>query len=613
MFERTVLVDAIVYLAAAVLLVPIASRLRLGSVLGYLAAGCIIGPSGLGLVRDVENILRFSELGVVLLLFVIGLELEPSRLWRMRRDVFGGGSLQMATCGAVLAAGGIVCGLPWRGALIAGLAVALSSTAIAVQTMKERGLLASPMGKTAFGVLLFQDIAAIPLVSVVPLLSDEASAPAGPRWIGFAKVAGAIIGVVVIGRFATRPALRLVAKTNQREVSTAFALLLVIGIAQLMHLVGVSMGLGAFLAGVLLASSEYRHELETDIQPFKGLLMGLFFIAVGMSIDFGLLARQPLLLATLVLGFTLLKTLALVAVGRRLGMARGPAPQALVFAALLSQGGELAFVVFGVARAARLLPGDWDEKLTLMVALSMALTSVLVILADRLQRRSTAAAPREPDPIESEDAPVIIAGFGRFGQIVGRLLFASGLRATVLDLDPDAIDLLRRFGFRVFYGDATRLDLLEAAGAQHAKVLVNAIDDVESNLRLTDLVRRHFPHLRVVARARNVTHWFELKSRGVDVIERELFDSSLAAGKRTLEALGVRPHEAHERAMKFRRHNLVSLEDLREAGDDLGQRTARARAARDQLERQFEKDREELDRQVGTHREVRDQTGSEDA
>ena len=604
MHERTVLVDAIVYLTAAVICVPIASRLRLGSVLGYLIAGCVIGPFGLGLVRDVETILHFAELGVVLMLFLIGLELDPSRLWQMRRSVFGGGAAQLGACGAVLVAGGLASGLPWKGALIAGLAVALSSTAIAVQTMKERGLLASPMGKAAFAILLFQDIAAIPLVGIVPLLSEEASAPTGSRWLGFAKVASAIIGVIVIGRFATRPALRLIAKTHLREVSTAFALLLVIGIAQIMERVHVSMGLGAFLAGVLLASSEYRHALETDIEPFKGLLMGLFFIAVGMSIDFGLLASQPLLLLGLVLGFTLLKAGALYLVARRLGVARGPAPQGLMFAALLSQGGEFAFVVFGVARAARLLPGEWDKRLTLMVALSMALTPILVVLADLVQRRRGAAEAREPDAIEGEDAPVIIAGFGRFGQIVGRMLFASGLRATVLDIDPDAIELLRRFGFRIFYGDATRLDLLESAGAAHAKVLVNAIDDVEANLKLVDLARRHFPQLKIVARARNVSHWFELRKRGVDILERELFDSALMAGRRTLEVLGVGPYEARERAAKFRRHNLSSLEELRgEDGVelDLGQRTERARVARDQLERQFEKDREELDHQVGGH------------
>ncbi|MCC6644935.1 MAG: glutathione-regulated potassium-efflux system protein KefC [Polyangiaceae bacterium] len=598
MSEHSLLEDAIAYLGAAVVCVPLAARLRLGSVLGYLAAGAAIGPSGLGLVSNVESILHFSELGVVLMLFLIGLELEPSRLWQLRGPVFGGGAAQLIACGGALMVAGVAAGLPLKGALIAGLALALSSTAIAVQTMKERGLLAQPVGRASFAILLFQDIAAIPLVGVVPLLSDAAVPSAEPRWVGAAKVAAAILGVVVLGRFATRPALRVIAKTGLREVSTAFALLLVIGIAALMSRVGVSMGLGAFLAGVLLASSEYRHALETDIEPFKGLLMGLFFIAVGMSIDFALVASHPALIAALVAGFTLLKAGALGLVARRLGLSGGPAPSGAMFAALLAQGGEFAFVVFGVAREARLLPGDWDKRLTLTVALSMALTPLLVIAAERWQRRA-APPPREADAIEGDDAEVILAGFGRFGQIVGRLLFASGLRATVLDVDPDSIELLRRFGFKVFYGDATRLDLLESAGAGRAKVLVDAIDDVTASLALVDLAQHHFPHLTIVARARNVTHWLELRRRGVVIVERETFDSALTAGRRALEALGVGAHEAFERAAKFRRHNVAMLEELQRAELEQTERTARARAARDQLERQFEADRQELDRHPG--------------
>lgn len=598
MHSRSLLTDAVVYLSAAVVAVPLAARLGLGSVLGYLAAGCVIGPFGLGLVHDVASILHFAEFGVVLMLFLIGLELDPARLWQMRRAVFGGGALQMGLCGALLVGAGFAVSLPWRGALIAGLAVALSSTAIAVQTMKERGLLGAPLGRSAFGILLFQDIAAIPLVGVVPLLAVEASGHTGSRWVGFAKVVAAIVGVVVLGRYATRPALRYIAKTGLRELSTAFALLLVVGIAQVMELVGVSMGLGAFLAGVLLASSEYRHALETDIEPFKGLLMGLFFIAVGMSIDFGLLRSQPALVLGLVVGFTLLKGGALLGVGRGLGLA---GPQGAMFAAVMAQGGEFAFVVFGVARAARILPGDWDKLLTLTVALSMALTPLLVMGAAALERRAGAKSARPDDAVEDEDAPVILAGFGRFGQIVGRLLFASGLRATVLDHDPDGIDILRRFGFRIFYGDATRLDLLEAAGAARAKVLVNAIDDVETSLRLVDLVRHHFPHLKIVSRARNITHWFALRDRGVELVEREMFEGALVAGRRALEALGVGAHEAFERAAKFRRHNVASLESMRALGGDADMRRAAARAARDQLEQQFERDRAELDEATGGH------------
>jgi glutathione-regulated potassium-efflux system ancillary protein KefC len=602
MHEQSFLVDVIVYLSAAVLFVPLASRFKLGSVLGYLAAGCAIGPFGLGLVKDVESILHFSEFGVVMMLFVIGLELEPARLYSMRRSVFGGGAAQMGACGLVLAAAGVAVGLPWKGALVAGLSLALSSTAIAVQTMRERGELGSPMGKAAFAVLLFQDIAAIPLVGIVPLLSDEAAAGGSSRWLGFAKVVASIVLVVVVGRYATRPILRAIAKTGLREVFTAFALLLVLSIAKLMDAAGVSMALGAFLAGVLLASSEYRHALETDIEPFKGLLMGLFFIAVGMSIDFGLLVQRPALLCILVAGFLTLKTGALALLAGRLGVPRHQRPP---FAALLSQGGEFAFVVFGVASAARLLPGQWDKLLTLTVALSMAATPLLVIAADAITRRNTPAA-READVIESDHAPVIIAGFGRFGQIVGRLLFASGLKATVLEFNPDQIDMLRRFGFRVFYGDATRLDLLHAAGAEEAKIIVNAIDDVQANLRLVDLVKEHYPRLTVVSRARNVNHLYELRRRGVAIVERELFESALVVGRRVLEALGVKPFEARERADRFRRHNQELLVSLGREFADEAERLTRVREAREELERQFQLDREELDRLEGGDWQTRD-------
>ncbi|MDB4982929.1 MAG: Glutathione-regulated potassium-efflux system protein KefC, partial [Myxococcales bacterium] len=343
--EHGLLFEVMVYLGAAVVFVPLAARFKLGSVLGYLIAGCAIGPWGLRLVRDVHSILHFAEFGVVLMLFLIGLELEPKRLLGMRRAVFGGGSLQMLACGALLAAGGLAAGLPWKGALVAGFALALSSTAIAVQTMRERGVIGSPTGVTAFAVLLFQDIAAIPLIAVVPLLATS-PAGGGGGWMGAARVAGAVALVVVLGRYLTRPLLRIVARTDLREIFTGFALLLVVGIAQIMAAAGVSMALGAFLAGVLLAGSEYRHALESDIEPFKGLLMGLFFIAVGMSIDFGLAASRPFEIVGLVVGLVVIKLLALRAIGRALGITPG---DRWLFAALLSQGGEFAFVVFGVA------------------------------------------------------------------------------------------------------------------------------------------------------------------------------------------------------------------------------------------------------------------------
>jgi glutathione-regulated potassium-efflux system ancillary protein KefC len=591
MAEHGFLFDTMVYLAAAVVFVPIAKRFGLGSVLGYLAAGCAIGPFGLRLVRDVESIMHFAEFGVVLMLFVIGLELDPKRLWGMRRDVFRGGALQFGVCASAIGLAMLALGLPWRGAVVSGFALALSSTAIAVQSMSERNLTNTPLGRTTFAVLLFQDIAAIPLIGLVPLLAQDAGMHTHGI-AGIAKVIVAIVIVVFIGRYLTRPALRLVARTELRELFTAFALLLVVGIAQLMSAAGVSMALGAFLAGVLLASSEYRHALETDIEPFRGLLMGLFFIAVGMSIDFGLFARKPLTVLLMISAFLVVKTLALAALAKPLSLSR----QRWLFAALLGQGGEFAFVVFGVAGKARLLPGDWDAVFTLVVALSMAATPILLLVNERLAKRGSRDRAREYDAIEAEDAPVIMAGFGRYGQIIGRLLFASGIRATVLDHDPEQIELLRKFGFRVFYGDATRLDLLQSAGAARARVLVNAIDNVEDSLVLVDLVREHFPKLHIVARARNVTHYFELRARGVQLAERETFEAALVTARRALEVLGIAPYEARERADRFRSHNIRMLEQILPDYRDETRRLSAAKAGREELEAQFERDRAALDR-----------------
>jgi len=582
-----VLLDLIIYLGAAVVCVPLAKRLGLGSVLGYLIAGCLIGPWGARFVTDVETILHFAEFGVVLMLFLIGLELDTRRLWQMRVPVFGGGGLQIVASGALLSGGLLLLGLTWQAALAAGLALAMSSTAIAVQTMSERNLLNAPVGKSGFAILLFQDIAAIPLIALVPLLG--ADSPAGePGWVQASKALAAIAGVILIGRFLTRPVMRLIARAGVREIFTAFALLLVIGIAQLMSLAGLSMALGAFLAGVLLASSEYRHALETDIAPFKGLLLGLFFIAVGMSIDFGVVLAQPALLAVLVCGLLLVKAVVLAALAPRLDVAP---TQRWLLAALLAQAGEFAFVVFGIARQANVLSGEWEARLTAAVALSMAITPLLVMAYDKLCA-AQARALREADAIDDDSAPVIIAGAGRYGQIVGRLLFAQGITATVLDHDPDQIDQLRKFGYKVFYGDATRLDLLEAAGAAKARLLVVAIDDVEESLSLVDRVRQHFPSLRIVARARNVRHWLELSERGVESIERETFEAALRTGRQVLEALGMAPFEARELADTFRRSNVATLRALQPHFRDESKTVAIAKSGREELEENLRRDRE---------------------
>ena len=580
----TLLITPIVFLFTAVLLVPLAQRLRLGSVLGYLIGGCLIGPWGLALIRQLDLIGHVAEIGVVLMLFLIGLELQPRKLMEMRTLVIGGGGAQMLLCGAALAGLGALLGIAPAGAVVAGIALALSSTAIVVQNMQERHLDNTPAGTAAFAILLFQDMAAIPLLVAIPLLG------AGDGG-GFSvlRAGGAVLAVLVIGRYAIRPALRLIAKTGLREIFTAFALLLVLGIAQLMSLAELSMGLGAFLAGVLLASSEYRKALETDLEPFKGLLLGLFFTSVGMSMNLGLLGEEPLRIAALTAGFMAIKMLFTGALARWLPVAP---VQRWPLAGLLAQGSEFAFVVLASAQQAKLLPAQWNDQLVLAVALSMALTPLTLMLGTRIGNAMHGKALREHDQIRPDDgARVIIAGFGRVGQIVARMLAASGYNVTVLDNDPDLIDLLRRFGFRVFYGDATRLDLMHAAGAAKAELLINAIDDVDSNLALTDLVRTHFPHLKVIGRARNMNHVAELRNRGVTLIERETFESSLLIGRHALEQMGLDAASAERARAKFREHNLATLEAIVPHIGDEPAMISISERAREELAASFEEDR----------------------
>ncbi|MFI8317874.1 glutathione-regulated potassium-efflux system protein KefC [Kosakonia cowanii] len=558
------MIQALIYLGAAALVVPIAMRLGLGSVLGYLIAGGIIGPWGLRLVTDAESILHFAEIGVVLMLFIIGLELDPQRLWKLRASVFGGGALQMGSCGLLLGGFCLLLGLPWPVALLIGLTLGLSSTAIAMQAMNERNLTASQMGRSAFSVLLFQDIAAIPLVAMIPLLAASGGAMTLSAFLLSAlKVVAALTLVVLIGRYVARPALRFVARSGLREVFCAVALLLVFGFGLLLEEAGLSMAMGAFLAGVLLASSEYRHALESDIEPFKGLLLGLFFIGVGMSIDFGTLVSHPLRILLLLGGFLVIKTVVLWLIARPLTV---PRKQRWWFAALLGQGSEFAFVVFGAAQTAQVLDSEWAKALTLTVALSMAATPLLLLVLARLEAGG-GDREQEADAIDEEEARVIVAGFGRFGQISGRLLLSSGVKMVILDHDPDHIETLRKFGMKVFYGDAIRVDLLESAGAARAEVLINAIDDPEASLHLTELAKEHFPHLRIIARARDVDHYIRLRQMGVEDPERETFEAALKTGRQALEGLGLGAYEARERADRFRRFNHDMIEEMANAED----------------------------------------------
>ncbi|HEU4374420.1 MAG TPA: glutathione-regulated potassium-efflux system protein KefC, partial [Telluria sp.] len=493
--EHSLLLNALVYLAAAVIAVPIAKRFGMGAVLGYLLAGIAIGPWGLRLISNVDDILHFSEFGVVLLLFMIGLELEPKRLWSLRRPIFGWGGAQVAGVSAALAGAAMLAGIDWKVALIGALGLSLSSTAIALATLEERNLKTTPTGSAAFSILLFQDIAAIPMIAVVPLLGVAAAQGSGKGWLGALRVAGVLLALIVGGRYLLRPILRTIAKTGMREIFTAFALLLVISIALLMQWIGMSMALGAFMAGVLLADSEYRHALESDLEPFKGLLLGLFFIAVGMSVDFGVFFASPGLILMLVGAFLAIKIAVLFALARLFAI---PRSQHALFAFLLSQGGEFAFVVFGAAETAHVFSANVASTLVVVVALSMVTTPLLLLLHDRVLAPLWREAKKRPaDIIETQEDHVIIAGFGRFGQIVGRLLLANQIKLTVLDHDPEQIELLRKFGTKVFYGDATRVDLLQAAGAGKARALVVAVDSIEDSLALVDAVRRNFPDLKI--------------------------------------------------------------------------------------------------------------------
>jgi glutathione-regulated potassium-efflux system ancillary protein KefC len=592
------LTNSLVYLAAAVIAVPLSRYLGLGSIIGYLAAGIAIGPWGLGLVRNVQDILHFGEFGVVLMLFLIGLELEPRRLWSLRRPIFGWGSAQMLGCTALLFAAAIASGLSWQISLVAALGLAMSSTAGALQTLGERNLLGTSSGQAGFSILLFQDVAAIPILALLPLLpgATDAGSTDG-RWLEAVKILAVIAGIILGGRLLLRPLLRWIAKSRTPEIFTAAALLLVLAIAALMQLVGLSMALGAFLAGVLLAESEYRRELETDIEPFKGLLLGLFFIAVGMNIDFAVLRESAALMVLLVLAFLAIKAAVMFVLARAMGL---PAQERPVFTLLLAQGGEFAFVVFQAAAGSAVLAPQTASLLIGAVTLSMLLGPLLLVLVDKFVLPRYAGSGRKLDEIsEPQQAPVIIAGFGRYGQIVGRLLAAQGVGATVLDHDADMIEAARSFGYKVFYGDATRLDLLRTAGAQTAKVLVIAVDDTAQSLKIVELAREHFPGLALVARARDVTHWNELRDRGVMRVERELFESSLRTGRTVLEVLGFAAHEARAQAMRFRRHNLQLFEQMYPHHRDRAKVIAVVKQGRRQLEEQMAQERAEREARRG--------------
>ena len=581
----------LVFLAAAVVAVPLFRRLGLGAVLGYLAAGVVLGPDVIGFIREPETALTISEFGVVLLLFIIGLELSPSRLWVMRRQVFGVGGLQVGV--SALALGlplSLLLGLGWKATLVVALGLALSSTAVGLQILAERRELPTPQGRAAFSVLLFQDLVAIPLLAAIPLLGIYAAALQGEEAVLGAVLRGlaALAAVVVLGRYVLRTLFRAVAAARAVEVFTAATLLVVAGNAWLMQQAGLSMGLGAFLAGVLLADSEFRHELESHIEPFKGLLLGLFFMAVGMTVDLDLVAAQPLPIALGVVGLVATKAVVLVAVART--VARLRLRESLLLAALLAMGGEFAFVVFAEAFRAGLLAPDLRDLLVAVVGVSMAVTPLFLLLLDRLLPH-TRAPEAPPDAIDADEAPrVIIAGFGRVGQIVARLLRAQHIPFIALENSPEQVESSRRFGTKIYYGDPARADLLRAAHADRAEVFVLATDDPEANIRTARMVRRMYPHLRIYARARNRQHAFRLMDLGVDAVVRETFHSSLVLGQHVLQGLGLSPQAVDERSQRFREHDEALLRQQHLVYDDEAKLIASTQESLRDLERIFEAD-----------------------
>lgn len=613
---ESVFVATFVYLLAAVISALIAKRFGLSSVLGYLVAGIVVGPFALGVVgaQEGEEAMHFAEFGVVLMLFLIGLELEPSLLWRLRGPILGLGGGQVIVTTAAVMGIAMLCGLDWKPSLVIGMSLALSSTAIVMQTLQEKSLTGTEGGQRAFSVLLFQDIAVIPMLAVLPLLAIAEFSGSGdghggdhggghgettavaewlshqPPWVNTLLVIGVVIAIFVVGKYLMRPLLRAIARTRLREIFTAFALCLVIGIALLMTWLGVSPALGTFLAGVVLANSEYRHELESDIEPFKGILLGVFFISVGASIDFGLVAERPGIIAAIVLGLMALKAAILFVVGTVGKISMG---QRVFFSLALAQGGEFAFVLFGAAVSGNAIDAEVAQLLIVSVALSMALTPLLLIGEERLLRHRFGVVEREQrehDDIE-EHAPVILAGFGRFGNFVGRMLISRGVGMTVIDSDSDHIEFLRRIGIKAYFGDACRPDLLESAGAREAKLLIIALEDEDRTTDLVEMVRRHFPGLKILCRATDRPHLYRLMNADVDYAVHQHAGSAVDLATEALIQLGTRPNVALRAARRFLRRDREASEDLAAVHEDDAVYISRVRERVAELEKQFEQDR----------------------
>ncbi|WP_207492832.1 monovalent cation:proton antiporter-2 (CPA2) family protein [Aridibaculum aurantiacum] len=604
MDQHSFLFQAMIYLAAAVVFVPIARRLGLGSVLGYLFAGIIIGPAVLGFLGDGgADIMHVAEFGVVMMLFIIGLELEPQLLWKLRTSILGLGELQVLVSAAFIGAIAMALGLAWQPALAIGMTLSLSSTAMVLQTMQEKGLMKTVAGQSSFSVLLFQDIAVIPMLAILPFLATGTSGVSSsdhsptlvsgqPAWAQTLIVVTSVIFVIFLGRYIMRHVFRIIAQTRIRELFTASALLLIVGIAVLMTQVGLSPALGTFLAGVVLANSEYKHALESDIEPFKGLLLGLFFISVGASIDFNLIASQPIMILSIVAAMMVIKALVLALVGKLFKLAFD---QNMLFALALSQAGEFAFVLFSFTLQEGILPAALVSTLIAVVAISMALTPLLLLVHERFIQpyigTKETESSRSADTV-NERNPVIIAGFGRFGNVTGRFLQANGIGTTVLDIDSERVDLLRKFGFKVYYGDATRPDLLAAAGANEAKLLIITLSDPAKVLEMVETVKKYFPNLRVLARAYDRGDTYQLMDEGMLHIYRETLDTSLRMGVDAMSLLGHRKYHAQRAARTFLKHDERALKKLAAVRGDQKEYINVAREVIEELETFIQSDRQ---------------------
>jgi monovalent cation:proton antiporter-2 (CPA2) family protein len=583
----SLLAQIAIFLAAAVIAIPIFRRFKLGSVLGYLTAGIIIGPASLGLISTVETTQNIAQFGIVLLMFVIGLELQPSRLWVLRKSIFVLGLAQVLV--TALCIGSVVYFVfrqSGQASLVIGFALSMSSTALALQLLAERGQLNSQFGRSAFSILLFQDVSVLPVLALLPLLSVASAKTAGPGGWLVIKLVAVLATVIIGGRYVLTPMLRIVAATKVAEAFTAAGLLIVLGTALLVSQVGLSLSLGAFLAGVLLADSEFRHELEADIEPFKGLLLGLFFISVGMSANLELVREKPLLIIGLTIGFMVAKVAVLWAIGRISGL-NTAASRGLAFS--LPSGGEFAFVLFGLAASLGIMASETAELLVLVVTASMIVSPVLLAIYDVTFTDSEPNARPFDTPAELYPK-VIIAGFGRFGQIVGRILVAKKIAFTALEANQTQVDFLRRFGNQVFYGDASRLELLRASHAENAEVFVLAIDDVEASVKTAELIRKHYPHLKIFARARNRQHAFRLMDLEVRYIIRETLVSSLELSVQVLEALGLSKSKAVETVHQFRVHDEATMAKQQAVKDDETKFLATARESAEQLQHLLEAD-----------------------